>query len=539
VSEVNATRQPIPRAARLADDADWSAEPVDLSAVGTPLRRFSWLSPRTLWRSRNNVLASLSGDPTESARAAWVHQQRAALTAAGAGPELVNDFTVMREDLGDFSFMVLGDTGEGDGSQYSVIPAFLGASSGSEFAMIASDIVYPAGDVNEYVGKFFVPFAGYPQPIYATPGNHDWLDGLAGFMQHFCAAKPPSAKFRPPRRAKWSRLALGLHGALWRRPRALDPETLVQARELRGEAQARGPAQPNMYFCIDTPNLRIIAIDTGILGRLDHDQGEWLGRVSAGPKPKLLISGKPIFSGANMSPRRILATDGGDGEDGSLLWSVLRDPSNNYVAMISGDVHHYERHSVRLPGGRSIECVISGGGGAFMSSSHQIPRVDRPDVDESTWVVYPTRADSLRAYSISFLRKLRRLTPWRADRSLRGIPADQAAAIVSRRHGLDLDAELSRGEGAAATGDDVRISRRSRLLATIVYPRRAWFAPEKISEALDWDHPPFFKNFMRIEAAAGRVTMTSYGVTGLERDAADPAVIDRFEIATEATDGSG
>jgi hypothetical protein len=33
--------------------------------------------------------------------------------------------------------------------------------------------------------------------------------------------------------------------------------------------------------------------------------------------------------------------------------------------------------------------------------------------------------------------------------------------------------------------------------------------------------------------------MTSYGVTGLERDAADPAVIDRFEIATEATDGSG
>jgi hypothetical protein len=518
---------PIPAAARLADDADWSAERADVTEVGTPLKRFSWLSPRTLWRSRNNVLASLTGDPTENARAAWVHAQRATND---------DDFTIQRDDLGDFSFMVIGDTGEGDRSQYSVVPAFLGVAEDTEFSVIASDVVYPDGDVNEYVGKFFVPFADYPRPVYAIPGNHDWLDGLVGFMRHFCGAAPPAEKFRPPRRARWSRSALVLHEIFWRRPRALDTRTLAIAEELRGESQASGPAQPNMYFCIDTPELRVIAIDVGILGRIDFEQGEWLRRVSAGPKPKLLVSGKPVYAGANMSPRRILGPAGGE-DTGGLLWSMVRDPENNFVAMISGDVHHYERHSVRVGDGREIQCIISGGGGAFMTSTHQLPKVERTDVDERSWMVYPTRADSLRAYSIILLRKLRRLTPWRADRPLRGIPADEATAIVAERHGLDLGEELARGEGAGDVSA-IKVSRRSRLLATVIYPLRGWFTAEKISEALDWDDPPFFKNFVRVEVVAGRVTLTSYGVTGLQRDIADPAVIDRIEIETGAGDGS-
>lgn len=517
----------IPASARLAEDADWSAEGADISEIGTPLKRFSWLSPRTLWRSRNNVIAALTGDPTESARAAWVHAQR---------KEADDDFTITRADLVDFSFMVIGDTGEGDSSQYSVVPAFLNASEGSEFSVIASDIVYPDGDVNEYVGKFFVPFADYPRPIYAIPGNHDWLDGLVGFMRHFCAAAPPPQTFRPPRRAKWSRLALLVHSIFWRRPRVLDPETLKIGEELRGEAQASGPPQPNMYFCIDTPDLRVVAIDVGILGRLDCEQGEWLRRVSAGPKPKMLVSGKPVFAGANMSPRRILAPQGSS-EHAGLIWSIVRDPDNNYFGMISGDVHHYERHSVKVGDGREIQCVISGGGGAFMTSTHQLPRVERPDVDESSWVVFPTRGDSLRAYSIILLRKLRRLTPWRAGRPVRGIPADEATAIVAKRHGLDLAEELSRGEGAGEA-ESIKISRRSRILATIIFPLRGWFSAEKVSEVLDWDDPPLFKNFVRVDVAGGRVTLTAYGVTGLERDVANPTVIDRVEIETGATDGS-
>lgn len=526
-------RPVVPRAARLSDDADWSAEPVELGAVGTPLRRFSWLSPLTLWRSRNNVLASLSGDPTEQARAAWVQQQRKLLVQEAAPRSAEEDFCVERADLSSFSFMVLGDTGEGDRSQYSVVPAFLGASAGSEFAVIASDVVYPAGDVNEYIGKFFIPYADYPRPIYAIPGNHDWLDGLSGFMRHFCRAEPPAAKFRPPAHARRPRLAGLVHQLFWRRPRSLEAGTLARAEELRGTAQSSGPPQPNMYFCIDTPNLRIVAIDTGILGRLDAEQGQWLARVSAGDKPKLLISGKPIFAGDAKSPRRILAARSGEAD--GYLWQLLRDPDNHYVAMISGDIHHYERHPARLPDGRVLQCVIAGGGGAFMSSTHEIPRVDRPEVKEGEWVVYPTRGDSLRAYSISLERRLQRWLPWRRRRPLRGIPADQAAAIVAERHGLDLAEELARGEGAGEA--PIRVSARSRRLARLIFPRRAWFDPAKISEALDWDQPPFFKNFLRVEVTAESVELIAYGVTGLARDADRPAIIDRVKIATGPSGG--
>lgn len=520
-------RSTIPRAARLAEDADWQLPAADYAFVGRPAKRFSWLSPLTLWHSRNNVLASLTGDPTENARRAWVEAQRQELADRGEPPAVVDDFTIAHEDFDDFSFMLLGDTGEGDVSQFATIPALLASSQGTEFAVIASDVIYPAGDVNQYVGKFFLPYGSYPRPIYAVPGNHDWLDGLVGFMRHFCGTDAPTQMFRPPKRARYARAAIVAHRLLWRRPADLEPETLAEADALRGDATASGPRQPNMYFCVDTPQLRIVCIDVGILGRIDYDQGQWLKRVSAGDKPKLLVSGKPVYAGPGKSPRRILAPEGSEAPSSGFIWQVVADRANNYVAMVSGDIHHYQRHSIALDGGRRIEAVITGGGGAFMTSTHQIGRVDRPEVDESRWVVFPTRGDSLRAYSIALLRRMRWLTPWRRG-AVRGIPADEAAAIVAARHGLDLADELARGEGAA-TGP-VRVSRRSRFLASLIFPRRAWFEPGRISEFLDWDEPPFFKNFVRADVADGKLVLTAYGVSGLARDQEDPPVIDRVEI---------
>lgn len=527
---MNEGRIAIPRAARLADDADWQLPAADYSFVGRPAKRFSWLSPVTLWHSRNNVLASLTGDPTENARRSWVAARRQDLSDRGESPGTVTDFKIARDDLDEFSFMLLGDTGEGDVSQFATIPALLAASGNTEFAVIASDVIYPAGDVNQYVGKFFLPYASYPKPIYAVPGNHDWLDGLVGFMRHFCGADAPEQMFRPPKRARYGRTAMLAHRLLWRRPADLQSETLGEADALRGDATAAGPRQPNMYFCVDTPRLRIVCIDVGILGRIDYDQGQWLKRVSAGDKPKLLVSGKPVYAGPGKSPRRILAPEGSDAPSSGFIWQVVSEPKNNYVAMVSGDIHHYQRHSIALDGDRRIEAVITGGGGAFMTSTHQIEKVDRPEVDESSWVVFPTRGDSLRAYSIALLKRLAWLTPWRRG-AVRGISADEAAAIVAQRHGLDLADELSRGEGSARGA--IRVSRRSRFLASLIFPRRAWFEPGRISELLDWDEPPFFKNFVRADVEGGKLVLTAFGVSGLARDQDDPPVIDRVEIALE------
>ena len=87
------------------------------------VEKLSWLDPRTLWPARNGVLASWFGDPTGRTRSRWVEQR----VAAGAPADAV----IRRGDADRFSFMVIGDTGEGDDPQYAVVPGFLKAGRGT------------------------------------------------------------------------------------------------------------------------------------------------------------------------------------------------------------------------------------------------------------------------------------------------------------------------------------------------------------------------------------------------------------------------
>ncbi len=65
---------------------------------------------------------------------------------------------------------------------------------------IVSDVVYPAGGIDEYEDKFYRPYKDYPGPVYAVPGNHDWYDDLTGFMFTFCGLRrpPPKSLFENP-----------------------------------------------------------------------------------------------------------------------------------------------------------------------------------------------------------------------------------------------------------------------------------------------------------------------------------------------------
>ncbi len=67
---------------------------------------------------------------------------------------------------------MLGDTGEGDASQYAVVPPLLAAAGDTDLMLVASDVVYPAGAKAEYAAKFLHPYRDYGGPIYAVPGNH-------------------------------------------------------------------------------------------------------------------------------------------------------------------------------------------------------------------------------------------------------------------------------------------------------------------------------------------------------------------------------
>jgi hypothetical protein len=50
------------------------------------------------------------------------------------------------------------------------------------------------------------------------------------------------------------------------------------------------------------------------------------------------------------------------------------------------------------------------------------------------------------------------------------------------------------------------------------------------SEVFDWDEPPFFKNFLRLEATKSKLTITCHGVTGCGEHEKDLPVEDRIEI---------
>ncbi|AZP15573.1 metallophosphoesterase [Streptomyces aquilus] len=471
----------------------------------TQVEKISWLDPRMLWAARNGVLASWFGDPTGRTRSRWVARR----AAAGAPADKV----IRRDDPDRFSFMVIGDTGEGDAPQYAVVPGFLRVGQDTSFTVLASDVIYPVGSADDYGTKFFRPYQDYRAPIYAIPGNHDWYEDLGGFMRVFCDdATPltPEPAPRPLTRA-W------LRSLLWHRPSHSDGQRLDEVRRLRS-APDQQAVQPGPYWAIDAGPLRIIGIDTGLLGTLDAEQGAWLREVSQGPRPKILVTGSPLYVDGEHHPCPI---DGGGTVD-----DLVRDPAHHYVAAIGGDIHNYQRYPVDVDG-RTIQYVVSGGGGAFMHATHTIPRVDIAGVTEDTFRCYPLRGDSLAFYSRLYGRRLRL-------RRFFTLTDAEAAAVV---------AERLRIRPGRAPGPEVRITRRTRLVAGLLGTGRR---PDKakrfrlpvrkiytqlFSPSSATYSPPFFKCFLRLDVTPDSVTLRCHAATGNLAQELDPPVEDEVTIA--------
>jgi calcineurin-like phosphoesterase family protein len=417
------------------------------------------------------------------------------------GPDLVVDHS-QKERI---SFVVMGDTGEGDASQYAVVPPLLNAAAGTEFLFICSDVIYPAGGIDAYRDRFFRPYSGYPGPIYAVPGNHDWYDDLAGFMFHFCGVEE-----RPPVRAESVRG--WIRNLLSSKPKPANTAAVAEMHALR-PTPAQQSHQPAPYFAIDAGPVRLVAIDTGITGVVDRDQAEWLRQVSREPdKPKVLLTGKPIYVDGKHRPGKIEDSE-------QTVDDIVRDPAHGYVAAIGGDIHNYQRYPVTLPDGRVIQYVVSGGGGAFMHATHKIPRIDLPGLSEDDFRCYPLRGDSLSFYSKLYDQKLgfgfRKLA----------IPPDEAAAIMAERFGC---------APTRSSAEEVTVSAQSRRAASVVFPlpgrgRGALHLP--FSEFFDWNEPPFFKSFLRVEAEPGALRIRCFAATGCLGQEENPPVEDEVTIA--------
>jgi hypothetical protein len=85
-----------------------------------------------------------------------------------------------------FRCVILGDTGEGDYSQYALLPII--RLLAPDFMIVNGDVAYPSGKNLDYTEGFFRPYKGLNIPVWAVPGNHDYYSKNRGreFHEIFC-----------------------------------------------------------------------------------------------------------------------------------------------------------------------------------------------------------------------------------------------------------------------------------------------------------------------------------------------------------------
>ena len=280
--------------------------------------------------------------------------------------------------------------------------------------MIASDVIYPAGDVDDYRDGVYRPYRSpdphfsVAAPLLGLPGNHDWYDGLSGFMYHFANQDLlPAEAYTPPRITPRSVLGR-LFRILWRRARP--PRSETELLHASGQAGWENPltrtlAQPGPYYAVQTKHLLLVAIDTGIDGHLDREQWDWLTEVSRRPGPKVLVTGKPLLVNAKLQPCWV----GPKPKDGvgDSVWELVNRPEHEYLATVGGDVHNFQKYVPDAPSGPQLH-LVSGGGGAFMHATHPYANADfdsraRNNPTSSFYAVpqesFPTRNQSVRHFA--------------------------------------------------------------------------------------------------------------------------------------------
>ncbi|MBL9128710.1 MAG: metallophosphoesterase, partial [Verrucomicrobiales bacterium] len=241
-------------------------------------------------------------------------------------------------DGGDFAFLVIGDTGEGDASQHVLRDTLIVASGQPEvkFVVISSDVVYPTGEMKDYEANFWLPFKGVRKPVYAIPGNHDWYGALEAFAATFFAPEDARSVMRARADADG-----GWDPGVGRRTERILRET----ERLRQEYEVPTGFQSGPFFALQTDRFALFAVDTGVRKRLDPVQEEWFRRAleSAQDKFKMAILGHPLYAVGRYRAE--------DNEDFRRLHALLR--KHDVRIVMAGDTHDFEYYGeVRTATGR-------------------------------------------------------------------------------------------------------------------------------------------------------------------------------------------
>jgi uncharacterized membrane protein HdeD (DUF308 family) len=303
--------------------------------------------------------------------------------AGGGAPTTI--YSVAPEgvaDATDFSFIVLGDPGEGDPSQYSLQDNYLevGRRPDVKFLVISSDVIYPSGEMKDYEFNFYLPFKGFTKPIYAIPGNHDYFDGLDGFLANFL--EPDAAR-------EAIRARVEADFGLSRTTEEVITDFLGQAQRLRGLYRVRTGLQRGPYFELHARGFSLIAVDTGILKRIDDRQMTWLRAAleRARGNFRMVILGHPLYAGG--------VYQAGSNESFAAIHRLLRE--HEVEVVMAGDTHDFEYYREPYAGKSGPQVMhhfVNGGGGAYLSIGTALDWPEQPPV--AGWAFYP-RTEALSA----------------------------------------------------------------------------------------------------------------------------------------------
>jgi hypothetical protein len=268
----------------------------------------------------------------------------------------------------------VADTGDGFGATATVASVVGGrevrpegldrALPRGDILVFGGDEVYPAASADGYERRLegpwraALPWTAPPNPtLYAIPGNHDWFDGLTGFLRLFGQRRWIGGWHTHQTRSYW---AVKLPHGWW-----------LWGVDIQSDA------------LIDEPQL---AYFRDVAGRAER--GDRL----------ILATAVPTWTRLDRDPQayRNLAY---------LERAILRPAGIVPKLTVAGDLHHYSRYEHR---GEEEEIgpthkITSGGGGAFLHPTHVLPSratigVDPDDPDDVTAyemeAAYPSRRRS-------------------------------------------------------------------------------------------------------------------------------------------------
>ena len=359
--------------------------PPPFGAGELPPKRVAWLHPFQLLRTAYHVWLSTTAkeyiDRRETLAALdQIPVRRAAYPVSSLVPTNTYDAELPQRFVQQGVWLdFVADIGDSWSATYAVsrlvatrdlkVHGHAATLPAASCVVIGGDLVYPTPSRDRYrlrtrsalIGARPGSADGAPAPsLLVIPGNHDWYDGLTNFVREFCQGGAIGGWYLAQRRSYFAvRLTEGWW--LWGIDIALDTRI--------------DPPQ-QAYF------LSILSGERGEPGRTfrEHDN-----IILCTAKPAWLDQGEALATEA----KRNLSY---------FVQEIVEKNRGCVRVILSGDLHHYSRYEDR----RGDQLITAGGGGAYLSGTHQLPDQvpgfgPSPKPDDAFRAApfpYPSRSDS-------------------------------------------------------------------------------------------------------------------------------------------------